>query len=76
VRLGPKHGENYLFLAETYASRREYPLAEKALNDLLEVTKDSQKKRDIHTIREEAQELMKKITKKLGDSHAQGTENP
>lgn len=74
VRLGPDFGENYFFLAETYYTRREYPLAEKALNDLLEVTKE--KKHKTRSLREQAQELLKTVTQKLGASHAQGTENP
>lgn len=77
VRLSPKHAENYFFLAETYSSKKEYSHAQSALNTVLDLTKESPYSQDIHAIREEARELLKKINKYLDSgSNAKGTENP
>ena len=77
VKLGPKHAENYFYLAETYTTRKEYTLAKAALDTLLDLTKESSHDHDIHSLREESRELLKKINKYLDSgSNAKGTENP
>ncbi len=76
VRLGPQFAENYFLLAETYYSRKEYQPAQAALNTVLDMTKEAKIHRDIRLVRRDAQELLKKITRNLGDSNAQGTQNP
>lgn len=76
VRLGPHYPENYFLLAETHYGRKEYQLAQEALNTVLGMTQEAKIHRDIRLVRRDAQELLKKITKNLGDSNAQGTQNP
>lgn len=77
VRLSPKFAENHFFLAETYSSKKEYALAQESLNTVLDLTKEAPHGQDIHSIREGARELLKKINKYLDSgSNAKGTENP
>ncbi|MEE9258928.1 MAG: TRAP transporter TatT component family protein [Nitrospinaceae bacterium] len=61
VQYGPRYGENYLFLAETYYSRGEYKLAQEAILELLNVTRASQADIDTHQLRVRARDLLKEI---------------
>ena len=65
VKIAPEYWENHLFLGEVYYDNSDYNLAMDSLRNVLKYTEAKKEDPKLKTKRQEAEDLMKKIEKKM-----------
>ena len=65
IKIAPKYWENHLFLGEVYYDNNDYNLAMDSLRNVMKYTEAKKNDPKLKTKRQKAEDLMKKIDKKM-----------